>query len=193
MVDRLKKRIVELEAGEEVSVKDIKSLLTDEQVKAIDDAWAAQQQLRNQSRARTEEEQKALGWKTKREVRLDVFRKALEDAKLGLVDAFTKLQRDADIRQAKIYFTAIGKKLDEGKDKPQAKNWANNELTRAGLRRMDGVIVGYTSKRDKEVNEMEDSILAEIRNNMTAEELEQLELLEEHEKLQSKKHAIPKK
>jgi hypothetical protein len=55
-------------------------------------------------------------------------------------------------------------------------------LTRAGLKRVDGQVVGHQSKRDREVWEMEQQILGRIRSEMTPEELEQLELAEEHEK-----------
>jgi hypothetical protein len=50
------------------------------------------------------------------------------------------------------------------------------------LKRVDGQVVGHQSKRDREVWEMEQQILGRIRSEMTPEELEQLELAEEHEK-----------
>ena len=39
-----------------------------------------------------------------------------------------------------------------------AKNIANNDLTRAGLKRIDGEVIGHFNKRDREVNAMEDAL-----------------------------------
>ena len=149
MVERLAKRIAELEAGEEVAAKDIRALLTGEQQKELEDAWAAQEQLRLGKKARTEDEKKSLGWKTKREVRLEIFRKALEVAKDGQVDAWRKKLRDAEIRQARIYFDALNEAEKAGKDKQAAQTFANNELTRAGLKRMDDLMATAAGKRDR--------------------------------------------
>jgi hypothetical protein len=66
IADRLKGRLDELLRGEEVAARDMKSLLTDEQQAAMDAAWAEQQMLRKQKRARNKEEEIALGWKTNR-------------------------------------------------------------------------------------------------------------------------------
>lgn len=137
--DRLHKRLQELEAGEEIAAKDIRALLTDEQQAALDAAWAEQQMLRKNGRARTEEERQAFGWKSKREVRIEAFKKAVAEADKGILAALQKMQSDAEVRQARIYFDTLGKALDEGRDNEQAKTMANNALTRAGLRRMDEV------------------------------------------------------
>ena len=129
----------ELEAGEEIAAKDICALLNDEQQAALDAAWAEQQALRKNGRARTEEERQALGWKTKREVRIEAFKQAFAEANKGILAALQKMQSDAEVRQARIYFDTLCKALDEGRDNEQAKTMANNALTRAGLRRMDEV------------------------------------------------------
>ena len=51
---------------------------------------------------------------------------------------------------------SINQSLKDGKTTEQAKNIANNDLTRAGLARMDGQSINqYLNKRDKEVHEME--------------------------------------
>ena len=59
-----------------------------------------------------------------------------------------------------------------------AQGAANNALTRAALPRIDGQAVRSMSKRDKEVFEMEEELKRCIRSEMTAEEIEQLDMLE---------------
>lgn len=181
IIERLHGRIAQLEAGAEVANKDIRALLTDAQQKALDDALAEQVQLKKLKRARTEEEKKALGWKTIREVRLDVLRNVLTEAESGLLADLQRRMQAQDVRQARIYFDSINVALKQGKDMQTAKTWANNELTRAGLARMDGQTVWHESARDKMVDELEAAILARIKSEMTPEEREQQEMLEEME------------
>ncbi len=179
---RLAERLAVLKTDKEVAVRDVKALLSEDQIAAMDAAWEEQQALRKVKRARTKEEEKELGWKTKREIYIEAYEKAIEEAEDQHLDAWKKKLRDAEIRQARIYFETYGKARDEHKDIQTAKNIANNALTAAGLRRLDGEVVGHLSKRDREVWTMEDAIRAEIRKNMAPEELEQLEMLEEHER-----------
>jgi hypothetical protein len=117
IAERLQHRIKQLEAGEEVAVKEINSLLTVGQRKAFDDAWQAQSKLRKKKRARNEAEQKALGWKTKREVRLEVLRQALEEVSGNMLKSLRELQQKAEIRGARIfldnYFNAMEQKKTE--------------------------------------------------------------------------------
>ena len=63
--ERLRERLEQLEAGEEIAAKEIRSLLTPEQQQELEDAWKEQQELRKGKRARTAEEEKELGWKAK--------------------------------------------------------------------------------------------------------------------------------
>jgi HD superfamily phosphohydrolase len=149
LVERLMKRIAELEAGEEVAAKDIRVLLNAEQQKALDQAWGMQEKLRLETKARTDVEKAALGWKSKRDVRIEIFKQALSDAKSGELAAWKKKMRDANIRQARIYFDALNAAEKAGKDKQAAENFANNELTRAGLRRMDDLMAAAAGKRDR--------------------------------------------
>ena len=135
--ERLRERLEQLEAGEEIAAKEIRSLLTPEQQKELEDAWKEQQELRKGKRARTVEEEKELGWKTKRDVRVEVFKRALKAADDGVDKEFERLQAEATKRQLKIYFEALDEARKLGKDKTEAENYANNELTRAGIRRMD--------------------------------------------------------
>jgi hypothetical protein len=141
LIQRLEGRIAELEAGAEIAKKDILALLTEAQQQALNNELAEQVELKKTKRARTEEEKKALGWKTIREIRLGVLRNALAEANAGLLADYERRQRAAEVRQTRIYFEALKKAETEGKDLQAAKIWANNELTRAGLRRMDALEV----------------------------------------------------
>lgn len=185
VIGRLEGRIAQLEAGEEIAVKHIRALLTDPQQQVLDDALAEQVELKKAKRARTNEEKTALGWKTIREVRLEVLKNALTEANDGLLADFKRRLRAADVRQARIYFDALKQAEKDGKDPQAAKTWANNELTRAGLRRMDGMAVGRQSV-DREIAEMDDALRAQLRSEMTPEEREQLEILEDVNKLGNK-------
>jgi hypothetical protein len=152
ILERLTKRIEQLEAGDEIADKEIRSLLNDAQRAELDSAWEQQQQLRKNKRARTEQEQQALGWKSKRQVRIEVLKAALKTAWDGIEAEFDRLKDQAEIRGAKIYFDTLNQALKDGKDKQVAENLANNAMTRAGLRRMDGQQVGQQglTKRDRD-------------------------------------------
>ena len=182
IIERLRNRLEELRSDKEVAARDLRALLTEQQVIAMDAAWAEQQQLRKKKRARTKEEEIALGWKSKREIQIAAYERAVDEADSGMIDTIEQLQRKDTVRQARIYMDSYSKAMKEGKTNEIAKNLANNDLTRAGLRRVDGQNVWTQNKRDKEVWEMEQQILGRIRGEMTQEELEQVEILEEHEK-----------
>lgn len=178
---RLAKRLADLRADKEVAARDIRVLLTKDQQAAMDAAWVEQQLLRKGKRARTKEEELALGWKSKRDIHIEAYEKALAEAEGAVSDELRRLQLEATKRQMRIYMATMKSALAEGKERYVAKNLANNDLTRAGLRRMDGQIVGHQSPRDREIWEMERQILQTAKNDMTPEELEQMELLEEYE------------
>ena len=183
IAERLQKRIAELEAGEELAAKDVRALLTTEQYNVYEKALEKQDDLRGRGRARTDEEKTAVGWKTKREVRLDAFRAALQDAYDAEDAAWEKKQRDAEVRQARIYFDTLNEAFEAGKNKSVAENLANSKLTQSKLKRLDGQIVrSVVTERDQKVRTMEDELRARFRSEMTAQELEQLELSEEHDK-----------
>ena len=176
---RLADRLADLVAGKEVAKRDIEALLNDEQKTAMDAAWQHQQALRKVKRARTKEEERELGWKTKREIHIEAYENAVKEAEEDVGDAFEDRLRKAEVRAAKIYLDAFFAARDEGKETYQAHLAANNELKRAHLERVENE---RTNARDKEVWAMEDAIRAEIRKKMTPEQLEQLEILEEHER-----------
>ena len=184
-MERIQKRIHQLELGEEVAVKDIKALLNAEQQQQLADALAAQAALKKSKRARTDEEKQALGWKSIREVRLDVLRAALNAANDGLLADYERRLKEKEIRQADIYLREYSKAREAEKSVFAAQGAANNALTRAALPRIHGQAVRSMSKRDIEVCALEAQLKERIRSEMTAEELDDLDVLEvveRHEK-----------
>ena len=180
--DRLAQRLADLKADKEVAARDVKALLSDEQITAMDAAWEEQQALRKVKRARTKEEERELGWKTKREIYIEAYEKALSEANEEIGDALDERLERAEVRAARIYLDAYFAARDEGKDTYQAHSSANNELKRAHLAKVDVAQTDAMTRRRDELDAMEDAIRAEIRKKMTPEELEQLEMLEEHER-----------
>lgn len=184
IADRLKDRLVKLKSGEEVAARDLKSLLTDEQTAAMDTAWAQQQVLRKQKRARTREEEIEFGWKTKREIHIEALTQAMHSAQDGELDAWKKKMHDADIRQGRVYLDELIAQVAAGVDARTAKTRANNSLTRARLKRLDGEMVGVQglNDRDRKIRALEDAIQDKAESELDDYEREQLELIKEHEK-----------
>ncbi len=184
IAERLQGRLKELQRGEDVAARDLRALLTTEQEAAMDAAWAEQQALRKSKRARTKEEEAALGWKSKRDIHIAALESALREAQDAELAAWEKRLHDAEVRQGRVFFDELSKQRDAGVDMQTAKTRANNALTRAGLRRLDGELIGTQglSKRDREIRAMEDAIQQKAESEMDEYEREQLELLREHEK-----------
>jgi hypothetical protein len=182
IASRLRERLEELREGKEVAPRDLRALLTKEQEAAMDAAWTEQQALRKKKRARTKEEEAALGWRTKRDIHIEAYENAIEAADDAMLATLEELLRKAEVRGARIFLETFSQAMAAGKTEDVAKNLANNELTRAGLRRTDGRQIGFISRRDREIWEMEEKIRNRIRSEMTQEELEQIELWEAHEK-----------
>lgn len=174
MVERLQKRLAELEAGDEVAARDIKALLTPDQKQALDAAWTEQQLLREMKGA------PATGgpgpvWKSKRELRLEAFKQALSDAKRNERVAWKKKLFGAEVRQGQVYFDALNVANEAGKDEHSAMTWANNELTRAGLRRLDGVVARHVDPRAEDMAAWERKLYVRY---MDADELEEFKMWE---------------
>jgi len=181
---RLKERLEKLERGEEVDKKDIKALLDDEQIERMEQAWSKQQALRKIHKPpKTSEEANKIGWKTIREVRIEIYKQAIEEAEGGLLDGIRKLKADSEVKAAKVFMDAWSGAVKDGKPSLSAQSAGNIALTRAGLRQ--GEVIA--SKRDKEVWAMEDALRKQFESEMTKEEKEQLALLKEHEKASQKK------
>ena len=177
-MERIQKRIHQLELGEEIAAKDIKALLNAEQQQQLFDALAAQVELKKSKRVHTEEEKQALGWKSIREVRLDVLRAALNASNDGLLADYECRLNEKEVRQANIYLREYSEARKANKDIFAAQGAASNALTRAALPRVDGQDVNSMSKRDREVFALEAQLKERIRSQMTAEELQQLDMLE---------------
>ena len=182
IASRLRERLEELRAGKEVAPRDLRSLLTNEQEAAMDATWAEQQALRKMKRARTKVEEAALGWRTKRDIHIEAYEKAISEADDGMIGTLEELQRKAELRGARIYMNAYAAAKDAEKAEGVARNLANNELTRNGLNRSDGRQIRFGNRRDKEVWDMEQKILGRMSNDKAAEELEQFELRKGQEK-----------
>lgn len=158
LIDRLQKRITQLENGDLLESRDINALLNTDQIKLLEKNWLDQKKLRKiQITPKTEKTKKSIGWKTIREVRVEIYKKALEEAENGLLDSYEKRLKELDIKRAKIYLQTYFSEIKKGNDKARATARANNKLTTHGLRRIDNLnIKKYTlNKRDKEIKEME--------------------------------------
>lgn len=162
VAERIRQRIEQLEADEEIAAKDVHALLTQEQTQRLDAAWLHQQQLRKGKRAPTEAQQKALGWKSKRELRIEAFKQALAELKKNELRTIKDLQLKSEARRGRIYLDAYFAERDSDATKQQAASRANNALTRAGLARIDVMSVNQISKRDKEIREMEDRLKKQL-------------------------------
>ena len=182
IASRLNEKLEDLHAGTEVAARDLKALLSNERLAAMEQAWTEQQALRKRKRARTKEEEAALGWKTKRQVQIEAVEDELAmHSDNALVD-LKKEKADAEQRGAKIFMDAVSKGMREGKTLEQAFTMANNDLTRAGLQRIDGYVSRHLSSRDREIFEMEQTLMQKHESEMDEFEREQLELLCETER-----------
>lgn len=181
--ERLRQRLEQLKNGEEVARRELETLLTTQQIEAWDAAWNEQKRLRKAKRARTKEEEAALGWKSKREITIEAIEAALNQAYDGLLDEFDRLLYKQEVRAAKIFMESYSTAIKEGREKHSAWLLANNDLTRAGLRRADGKdrMPAGLSERDKEIWHLEESIKKRLIAEMTEEERreweEQMDLL----------------
>ena len=175
---RIAKRLSDLKAGKEVSAKDIKALLNDEQLAEMNAEWAKQQKLRLQKRPRTKADEMELGWMTKREVHIKAYEAALNFTEDGLLESLLIRQKNTEIRAARIYLDEFFVAKDEGKSSYQANLAAQNELKRAHLAEVENERI---SDRDQKLTALEETLKAQIRKKMTPSELEQLQLKEEYE------------
>ena len=180
ITSRLEARLAELESGVEIEARDIKALLTDAQNELLDRLWDEQQLIRTTHKTKAKAEADGLVWKTKKELRIDVYKQAIAEAKESVLDEILKEQEASEVRAAKIFMDAFGEALDKDKDGMVAGNIA---LVRNGFKRIDNETrrLGL-NQRDREILAMENAIKDRIIRNMSAEELEQYELAQEHEK-----------
>jgi hypothetical protein len=125
-----------------------------------------------------EEEKKKIGWKDKREVRIEIYKQALAELEENFVDIhlkqLAKEQAKATKAYLKGYFGAT-----ERQDKDSA---GKIEVKRAGFTPN----YGHRTTRDSEVREMEEALIKRFEAEMTDEEREQRELLKETEEAERK-------
>jgi hypothetical protein len=162
LAERIRQRIAQLEADEEIAAKDVRALLTDAQHEQLEAAWQHQQQLRKGKRATTEAQHKALGWKSKRELRVEAFKQALAELDKDELQTVKELQLKSEARRSRIYLDTYFAERDKAASKQQAEDRANNALTRAALARLDRTAVDRVSPRDKEVREMEQRLRKQL-------------------------------
>ena len=176
---RLEARLAELESGVEIEARDIKVLLTDEQNELLDRLWDEQQLIRTTHKTKSKAEADGLVWKTKKEIRIDVYKQAIAEANNSALDEILKEQEASEVRGAKIFMDAYCEALDKQKDGMVAGNIA---LVRNGFKRIDNETrrLGL-NERDKEILAMENAIKDRIIKEMSADEFEQYQLAQEHE------------
>ena len=182
ITDRLHNKLKDLRNGNEVAARDLRALLTREQVATMDAAWEVQQALRKKKRARTKSEEQALGWQSKREIQIEAIEQVLNRADEKMLETLRDLQRKAEIRQARVFLGSYSKARAAGNSEAQARTVANNDLTRANLRRVDCKSVEHINERDRVLWEMENRLHKQLQIEMSAEELEQTDLVKAHEK-----------
>ena len=176
---RLEARLAELENGVEIEARDIKVLLTDEQNELLDRLWDEQQLIRTTHKTKSKAEADGLVWKTKKEIRIDVYKQAIAEANNSALDEILKEQEASEVRAAKIFMDAYFEALDKDKDGMVAGNIA---LVRTGFKRIDNETrrLGL-NERDKEILAMENAIKDRIIKEMSADEFEQYQLAQEYE------------
>ena len=160
LIQRIQKRIKQLENGKLLEARDINVLLDAKQLKKLKNSWKKQQAFRKIYKTPiTELNKKRIGWKNIREVRLDILNKALDDTNDDLLENFEKRLKNLQIKRDKIYMREFTKNIKDGFDKTDAVLRANNELTRHGLQRIDGMKKKVDlSRRDREVRKIEDDL-----------------------------------
>ena len=135
LVGRMQERIEQLERGDALEARDINALLNKELQQALKDVWTKQQALRKiHNPPKTNNEALKIGWKTIREVRLEIYKQALQEAQDGVVDGMEKLLRQSEVKVARVFLDAyFNAKEDTNK-------WSagNIALRRNGFNRIDG-------------------------------------------------------
>jgi len=187
-LDRIRKRIEQLERGEALEARDINSLLTPLQQKQLKTAWAKQQQLRKLHKPpKTQDEQIALGWKTIKDVRLEVYRQALDEIQNNLVAEMEKIQRNSEVRAGRVFMDAFSKAQKNGRN-----GWSegNNALTRSHLKRIDGLGSTSARSRDHDVTEMEEHLRKRLESALSDADKEQLEMSRAHDKSVKQKKGL---
>lgn len=151
LVARIEKRLLDLENGVAFEVRDINSLLNEQQRAQLKEAWRDQQLLRKLHKPpKTELVKNQIGWKTIREVRTAIYKKALDEARASTLPSLTVELEKKEIRKAKVFLDAFSNAHDQGKNALSAGNIA---VSRAGFGK-------HTAKpsRSEQMRIMEDKL-----------------------------------
>jgi len=124
------------------------------------------------------------GWKTKREIRLDLLRQTLDEANDNALKELEKEIYRREVKAARVFMDAFCKARDEGKN---AYSEANIALQRAGFPRTDNLVSRSMPRRDREIREMEEALLKRFEAEMTEEKREQLAMSREFDKQAGKR------
>lgn len=171
-LNRLQQRIRELEAGKTIDANHINVLLSEERQSEFDREWQHQKQLRKKKKPAGLNS----GWKTKREIRLELLRTTLAELEDNLVTELEKEQEVKQVQAARVFMDAYLAAKEKGKNALAA---ANAALQRKGFEREDALRRSGRKMRDVEVRKMEELLIKRHKAMLTEEELEQLRMLEE--------------
>lgn len=182
---RIQEHIEKMEHGEEVEAKKDKTLLNAMQQQALKDALEVQKALKKtHKRPKTKEEKDKIGWKEIREVRLEIYKQALNELNQNAVTDIRELQRQREAKGNRVFVGAWSESVKEGKRGASAESAGNIALTRAGFSPKRSVRL---SKRDREIRDLEDALRKQFEAEASDAEKEQLAKLREHEKALEKK------
>jgi hypothetical protein len=185
IAERIAEHIERMERGLDVEAKKDKTLLNETQQHALKTALEHQRLLKKSNkRPKTQAEKDAMGWKEIRQVRLDIYKQALQELNDSAVDDMLELQQKREAKGNRVFMDAWGKASADGKERYSAISAGNIALTRAGFTPQHSV--GLT-KRDRELRDMEDALLKQFAADMTEEERDQRAILKEHEDAQKRK------
>lgn len=178
-LSRIQEVIEQLERGEEVEAKKNKALLDDELLEAYEIAKENQRKIRDQyKQPKTQEEKDRIGWKSPREVRIKIYKQALNALSANAVNDIKELQKQREAKANRIYMDAWSKSVGDGKARTQAVSAGNIALVRAGF----GRPVPMAESRDKEIRKLERHILEGFGDDLTEEQREHLNWLKEGQK-----------
>lgn len=179
---RLDDYISRMSADEAVALRDIKAILKlvgQQYVDWIDEEKERQRELKRTRRARTDDQAKEFGYKSIHEILTEALNRARRKLQDDLLENLEGEVRAKELRQAKTFLDAFFSARHTGKEWHSALAWANNELTRSGLPRVDGQVVSARSSRDKQVWAIEQELMQRFYNQATDHEREQQDLLSE--------------
>jgi hypothetical protein len=174
--DRLKEILKKIKNSENVEIRDINNLLTDEQEQELKDMWTDEQANRKNKSYSKEQ------WQDKRALRIILIERVIKELDDNLLNEIEQLQYQREVKAARVFMDAYFEAADNNENK-----WskANIALQRAGFLPV-GRAVRSLSKRDIELRKMEENIRKRFEAEMTEEEREQLELLKETEAAEKK-------